>query len=153
VIVVVGVGNAYRGDDAAGLRAAHRLRDLLPAEVEVVETEEPTRVIDVLGVARTAFLVDAVSSGAAPGTVHRVDVADERLPDSLFRGSTHHFSLADTIELARVLGELPAHAVVYGIEGASFTAGDELTPSVATAVESAVAAIAKEVEECTSARS
>jgi hydrogenase maturation protease len=154
VIAVVGVGNAYRGDDAAGLRTAEVVRRALPEGVAVVTTEEePTRLLDLLADAEAAFLVDAVSSGAEPGTLHRLDVTREELPEALFRGSTHHFSLGDTIELARTLGQLPPTAIVFGIEGESFTASDELTPAVARAVEAAAAKIVAEVNACTSARS
>jgi hydrogenase maturation protease len=38
-------------------------------------------------------------------------------------------------ELARALGRLPAHLLVYGIEGGRFDAGDELSPPVVAAVE------------------
>ena len=57
--------------------------------------------------AETVWLVDAVSSGAQAGAVHRVDASEEELPARLFRASTHHFGLAEAVELARALGRLP----------------------------------------------
>jgi hydrogenase maturation protease len=146
-MIVACVGNAFRGDDGAGLEVARLLRE---RGVAVVELEmEPTRLLDLLAETDTVILVDAVSSGAAPGTVHKLDVAARPLPHGLFRGSTHHFSLADTIELARTLGRLPQRATVYAIEGGSFEAGEWLSPEVQAAAEQTADAIA-EGERCTS---
>ena len=150
---VVCIGNRWRGDDAAGLEVAELLRETLPAKVQVLEREgEPTGLMSAWDGAEAVWLVDAVSSGAEAGAVHRLDVSAEPLPAGLFRASTHHFGLADAIELARALGRLPEHTIVYGIEGARFTAGGELTPEVAAAVPGVAASIRREVGECTSKR-
>jgi hydrogenase maturation protease len=95
------------------------------------------------------WLVDAVSSGAEVGTVHRLDASASELPTELFRASTHHVGLAEAVELARALGRLPALAIVYGIEGSSFQVGEELTPAVAASVDPVAEAVRKEVAECT----
>jgi hydrogenase maturation protease len=150
---VVCVGNRWRGDDGAGLEVAKLLRGTLPEEAEVLEREgEPTALMDAWEGAEAVWLVDAVSSEAQAGTVHRVDASEEQLPATLFRASTHHFGLADAVELARALGRLPARTIVYGIEGAGFDAGAELTPGVAAAVHEVAVSIRSEVVECTSRR-
>ena len=150
---VVCVGNPWRSDDAAGLEVARRLQGTLPAGVELLEREgEPTALIDAWEGSTALWLVDAVSSGADPGTLHRLDASAHELPAELFRASTHHVGLAEAVELARALGRLPAHTVVYGIEGGSFDIGDELTPAVAGAVERAADAVRAEVVACTRRR-
>ena len=152
VVAVVGVGNAWRGDDAAGLAVARQLREE-EIGARVVEIDgEPVAIMEAWEGATAVWVVDAVSSGAAPGTVHRVDVTVRGLPRELTRASSHAFGLADSIELARALGRLPERIVVYGIEGASFAAGDGVSPEVGAAVEQVVAAVRKEVEACTSGR-
>jgi hydrogenase maturation protease len=84
-------------------------------------------------------LVDAVQSGAQPGTVHRVDASERPLPQEL-RGSTstHALGLGEAIELARALERLPRLVLVYGVEGARFDAGAELSAEVRVAVERVV---------------
>ncbi len=150
---VIGVGNPWRGDDAVGLHVARRLQERLPEGVEVLEREgEPTSLIDAWEGAGMLWLVDAVFSGASPGTVHRLDAQERELPAELFRASTHHFGLPEAVELARALGRLPEHVVVYGIEGASFDAREGLTPEVEAAAERVAAAVQEEVERCTSRR-
>jgi hydrogenase maturation protease len=147
---VVGIGNAWRRDDGAGLAVARLLAAKLPDAVDVLEREgEPTALIDALEGAQAVWLVDAVSSGAPPGTLHRLDASEQELPPALFRASTHHFGLAEAVELARTLGRLPARTVVFGIEGGSFETGDTLTPEVEAATERAAEAVREEVAECT----
>jgi hydrogenase maturation protease len=150
---VVGVGNPWRSDDAVGLVVARRLQGVLPGDVEVLERAgEPTGLIDAWEGADAVWLVDAVSSGAAAGTVHRLDASEQPLPAELFRASTHHVGLAEAVELARALDRLPRHIVLYGIEGASFEAGGDLTPEVDLAAETVARAVREEVERCTRRR-
>ena len=159
-IVVLGVGNSVRGDDGVGLAAAGRLEGLVPAGVSVVPCEqEPTRLIDAWEGACAAVIVDAVSSGAEPGALHRFDASTVPIPTGVFRSSTHAFGVGDAIELARALGRLPARVVVYGVEGGSFEAGQGLTAPVEAALDGLVRSIVADLEElarkeerCTSTR-
>jgi hydrogenase maturation protease len=147
---VVGFGNRWRGDDAVGLEVAARLEGKLPDEVEVVAREgEPTGLIDTWEPGDEVWLVDAVSSGAAPGTVHRLDASERELPAEIFRASTHHLGVPEAVELARALGRLPRRVIVYGVEGADFDAGRGITPEVAAAAEQVVEAVREEVAACT----
>jgi hydrogenase maturation protease len=144
--VVLGIGNGYRGDDGAGLAVAERLRGRLPADFELAACEqEPTRLIDAWQGAATALVVDAVGPHGSPGTLHRFDASDEPLPVHFLRSSTHAFGVGEAIELSRVLGVLPHRVLVYGIEGASFDAGEGLTEPVEAAVDRAVVAVLEDV--------
>jgi hydrogenase maturation protease len=150
---VVGIGNAWRSDDAVGLAVARLLTGTLPEGVDVLEREgEPTALIDSWEGAEEVWLVDAVSSGAPPGTLHRLDASEQELPAALFRASTHHFGLAEAVELARAVGRLPRKTIVYGIEGASFDTGETLSPEVEEAAARAAEAVREEVNECTRKR-
>lgn len=158
--VVIGVGNGYRRDDGVGLAVAARLRGRVPVGVEVVECEqEPSRLIDAWEGAESALVVDAVESGAAPGTLYRFDAGAGAIPAGIFRSSTHAFGVGEAVELARVLGRLPGRVVVYGVEGGEFAAGEGLTAPVEAAVEPAAQAmlddlerLLREEEPCTSER-
>jgi len=129
---------------------AASLAGTMPAGVELLAREgEPTSLIDAWDGADAVWLVDAVSSGAEVGTVHRLDASESELPTELFHSSTHHVGLAEAVELARALGRLPARVIVYGIEGRSFQVGEELEPAVAAAVEPVAEAVREEVAQCT----
>lgn len=146
-ILVVGTGNSWRGDDAVGLEVARALRARLPESVRVLATEaEQSSLLDEWEGCDTVLIVDAVHSDAPAGTIHRVDLNAEVVPHGVLQGSTHHFSLGDTIELARALKRLPAKALFLGIEGERFAPGEPLSPVVAAAVPAIVEEIAKEVE-------
>lgn len=145
-VVVIGVGNAWRRDDSAGLEVARRVRERAPAGVTVLETE-PTGIAGELAGVDAAFFADAVSSGMAPGTVHRLDAAADGLPRGALRASTHSVGVAEALELARALGTLPARVVVFGVEGRDFSAGEGLSPEVERGVAEAVEAVLREALE------
>ena len=121
--LVIGVGNPWRRDDAAGLLVASLAGG-------VRHEGEATELVDRLTGEDDVVIVDAAASGAAPGTVTRFDASAAPLPEHTLRSSTHAFGVADAIELARSLGRLPARIEVYGIEGADFSVGDGVTPEV-----------------------
>jgi hydrogenase maturation protease len=151
-VVVVGVGNELRGDDAVGLAVAARLRVRAAEGVTVVECEqEPTRLLDAWSGADVAFVVDAAASGEPPGTIHRFDASTEPVPARVFRSSTHAFGVGDAVELARALGRLPGRIVVFGVEGGDFTAGAPLSAEVVAAVDLVVRQLEEELR-CTNGR-
>ena len=81
------------------------------------------------------ILVDAVDSGAPPGTVHRIDAADPGVGAVPSHGSTHALGVAEAIALGRALGQLPARLTLFGIEGGRFNAGGNLSPEVELATQ------------------
>jgi len=131
-VLVLGIGNRYRRDDGVGPVVADRLAEAgLPCRELSGEGAE---LMDAWRDAPHVILVDAASSGVAPGTVHRFDALAATVPTGLFHYSSHQFSVAEAIEMARVLGRLPRRMAVYGIEGKDFSYGVGLTPAVERAV-------------------
>jgi hydrogenase maturation protease len=146
-LVVVGVGNALRGDDAAGLAVAELVRSRVSDDVVVkVCEQEPSRLVDAWEGAAAAVVVDAASSAAEPGTVHRIDASAGEVPARVFRSSTHAFGVGDVVELARALGRLPERVIVYGIEGGDFAAGTGLSEPVTAALPGVVESVVSDVE-------
>lgn len=116
--------------------------------------DEPTRLLDEWADLDTLVVVDAVSTGAPAGTLHRVESVDTPLPRDVRLASTHAVGVAEALELGRTLGRAPRRVVVLGVEGARFGMGDEITPEVAAALDTLVAAALRELGEeapCTSA--
>ena len=135
--LVIGVGNPLRGDDAAGLRAAQLVKS---ARVE--EVVDCSDLMTMWGEDDSVIVIDAMVSGAAPGTVRRYDGLTQNLPARAF-ASTHAFGLAEAVEMSRVLGRLPRALTVFGIEAASFEQGSGLSPDV----ERAAREVASMVDE------
>ena len=145
-MLILGAGNAFRRDDAAGLHAARRLRARTPAGVAVVELEgDLTAAVEAWKGHDAVVVIDAVCSGARPGAILRLEVHARPVPAGLSRSSTHAFGVAEAVELARALGTLPPQAIVYGIEGKSFAAGEGLSPEVESAVGEVVERVLAEV--------
>lgn len=135
---MIGFGNRWRGDDAAGLVVAEHLRARLGGVTVLACERVPADLFDLWLPATRVVLVDAARGGGAPGTVHRFDARATPLPCELLRVSTHTGGVAEAVELARALSSLPAELVVYGIEGASFETGAPLSAEVARAVDEVV---------------
>jgi hydrogenase maturation protease len=147
-VVVIGIGNRYRSDDAAGLEAARRIAGAAPDGVAVIELEgEPMSLLDAWGEAETVYVVDAVSSGGEPGTVYRFDSRIESPPAQFCHRGTHAFSVADVVELARALDRLPRRLIAFGIEGGAFGAGLEVSPEAERGVRDVAGRLLSELRE------
>jgi hydrogenase maturation protease len=126
--LVIGIGNPLRGDDGAGRVVGQRLHDLNIPRLQVREHEgETTWLLEAWEGADTVFVVDAVSSAAAPGTIYRLDATHQSLQRQSFPDSSHSFGLHEAVELARAWNRLPRKLIVYGIVGRSFELGGELS--------------------------
>jgi len=144
--IFVGVGNPFRSDDGVGIAVLHFIRSRIPSDVKVLEeTGDGTELLEVCRTADHVILVDAVQSGAPPGTIHRIDARVEKLPSWFSRSSTHAFGVAEAIELVRTMQELPASIVIYGIEGFDFSAGTELSPEVTQVLPKVAAQVLREI--------
>ena len=147
-VLVIGVGNDYRGDDAVGLAVARRLRESPLLRVDVIEaTGEGGRLIEAWTGYGAVVIVDAMRSTAAAGTVRRVDVTSEPAPAYFSHRSTHAIGVIDAVEMARAMGRLPGPVVLFGIEGAHYDAGTDLSPQVAAAVPAAVEVVGREARQ------
>jgi hydrogenase maturation protease len=150
--LIIGLGNEYRSDDAVGRVVAQKLRAESLDGVRILEeTGEGATLIEAWRGADLVILIDAVHSGANPGTVYRIDAHAEEIPRSLFHYSTHAFSIAEAVELARALGQLPPRLVIFGIEGKNYESGVGLSPEIETAAEETACRV--KVELCTSSHS
>jgi hydrogenase maturation protease len=145
-ILIVGIGNPYRGDDAAGPIALRRLGERAIEGVAFrEESGEGAALMESWKGYNRTILLDAVSSEAPPGTIHRFDAGTGPLPRQPFRHSTHAFGLVEAVELARAMGRLPERLIVYGIEGKDFKAGEKLSPEVERSIESLVDRVVEEI--------
>jgi hydrogenase maturation protease len=143
-ILVAGIGNELRGDDAAGLLAARAIRSLRLDNVDVEEhsgdvvalAESMARYADVV-------IVDAVVSSAPPGTVRELN------PDGAVtraRSSSHGLRVSEALALARALGATPRVRLI-GIEGSQFALGSKPCTAVAGAAREVAERFASQLEE------
>lgn len=145
-VVVIGVGNEFRRDDAAGPEVVARLRGHVPDGVELfVNDGEPTALIEAWAGAVLAVVVDAVHAHPGePGRLHRLVLeGGSRTPDSPV--SSHGLGLGEAIGLARALGRMPERLIVHAVEAADTAQGTGLTPAVTTVVPHLVAAVLRDL--------
>lgn len=145
-IVVVGVGNPTRGDDAIGRLIAKALAAKQLTDIRVFECEgQATHVLEVLAGAEAVIMIDACQSGASVGTIHRYEAAQRPIPAAIENVSSHGFGLAAALELARSFRQLPSYCVVFAVEGEDFTHGAPLSAQVAAQFDELVARVEQEI--------
>lgn len=142
-IVLLGVGNPLMGDDGIGLALLGRLAERGPWPPGTMLVDGGTWGMNLLPVIEDAthlVLLDAVRTGAAPGTV--VVLEREALPRALaHKLSPHQIDLKEVLALAALRGTLPPHAAAVGIEPERVDWGTELSASVAARLDDAVEAV------------
>lgn len=151
-ILLVGIGQSLRGDDAAGLEAVRLWQETYLAYNPAVQVEfcelPGLGLLDLLAGAATAILVDAVASGAAPGTIHRLD--REQLA-AFVQGSNsaHGWGVAETLALGSQLDPqvLPGKIILIGIEARQMELGAGLSGEVKNALAEAARVIQDEIEK------
>ncbi len=146
-ILVIGIGNRFRNDDGLGLVVAGKLKGRVPDNVEVAEcADDGTNLVERWSGFTFVIAIDALSSGAPPGTIERIDLRTDAIPSEKFHCSTHAFGLSASVELARSLGTLPEQLVIYGIEGVDFAMGEVLSPVVRESADRVVSLIQNEIK-------
>ncbi|HEX2064487.1 MAG TPA: hydrogenase maturation protease [Acidimicrobiales bacterium] len=155
-ILIAGVGNVLRTDDAFGVEVAHRLEAMeLPEDVRVVETGiGGIALVQELQEGYDALIVaDAVDRDRQPGTLMLID------PDIVdvhaLTLDQRHDLLADmhlatperALMLARALGVLPERVLMVGCQPTDADAvGQGMSDAVAAAVDVAVEEILRQVQ-------
>ena len=158
-VLVAGVGNKLRADDAFGVEVAHRLMAMdLPEEVKVVETgiggialvQELQEGYDAL------VVVDCVDRGRPPGHVMLI-LLDVPHVDDMEWGERYDF-LADVhlatperaLIMSKALGVLPDNTLMVGCQPVDAeTPGIPMSAEVAAAVEVAVTEVVRHIGELT----
>lgn len=138
-MLIIGIGHALRGDDAAGPRAVEELAKR-GFETRILDGEG-ARLIDAWESRDRVIVIDAMIAGGEPGTIRIIEAAKTPVQAGLFRYSSHAFGLAEAVETSRALGNLPSRLTIYGIEGGDFSLGAPIGDAVAAAVERVIATI------------
>ena len=154
MIIVVGIGQRFRGDDEAGLAAVHLwvdtyrpVRSDMDLRVEFAESPG-VGLLNLLVGADKALLVDAVQSGARPGTLHLLDETDL---GAFLDGaaSAHGWGVAETLALGRKVDpdSMPECITLIGIEVGQVELGRGISPDVSLALTKAAKLIQETVDK------
>jgi len=142
-VVVVGVGNTLRGDDAAGSLIARRLTGAARARVIDAQEVPESYLGQVTGAGPNAVvLIDAVDLGAKPGSVALLEKDDV----ALYFPSTHRLPLSLVMEF--VQRETGADVFVLAVQPRRVDFG----APVSDEVEASVSLLAEMLDEVLSGR-
>ena len=140
--LVIGLGNPIVSDDSVGLRVVQRLKAILANRDDVDVTEDyrgGLRLMERMIGYERAIVVDAIRTGAEPGTIHHL--APDSVPTQR-SASAHDVNLPTALAFGRRTGvHLPADRDIrlVGIEAVDVASiSDRCTPSVEAAIPRAV---------------
>jgi len=140
LVLVLGLGSPLQGDDGIGPAALARLaaRYAFDEEVELLDGgTSGLALLPLLEGAERVLVLDAVRSGAKPGT--RTTLRGDGVPRRLAtRLSPHQIDLAEVLALAELRGRPPKDLVVLGIEPERVETRAELSPPVAASLDALV---------------
>jgi hydrogenase maturation protease len=146
--IILGLGNALRGDDGIGPAVIEWLdRQTLPPGVETIDggTSGLDIVSILMGRAR-AIIVDAADVGRAPGWWVRFTPEEAQLQDNATTLSLHSAGLAEAVALGAALNVLPPTIVIYGVQPQNLDWSAQLSAEVHAAVAEVGQAILRELK-------
>ena len=137
---VVGCGNAYAGDDGAGLEIVRRLREQWDGSCELLDRPQAgLELLDCMQGADVILFVDAVSSGAPPGTLHLVPLPSTDLETrGLGALSSHGWGLAEALSLMSALGWKTPRLFLLGVEIGTLAPDEPRSEAVEAAIRTVV---------------
>jgi hydrogenase maturation protease len=132
-VVIIGIGDERKRDDAAGLMIARELKErTLPDSVRVeVAGEEGIDLVASMDGASRAIILAALALGDEPGTVHALSPGDAEARADYVSGPGE-VALIDALELSRMRGG--PDVLIVGIEPAEIVPGQTLHPEVQASV-------------------
>lgn len=140
--LILGLGNPLLTDDSVGLRVVQELKPLLAGREDIQVDEDywgGLRLMERLVGFDRAIVIDAIRTGAPPGTIHELSV--DSIPTQ-HSASGHDVNLPTALALGRQTGaHLPAseNILLVGIEAEDIiTFSEDCTPQVQAAIPRAV---------------
>ncbi|HYA63261.1 MAG TPA: hydrogenase maturation protease [Candidatus Sulfotelmatobacter sp.] len=136
--IIIGIGNPLLTDDSVGIKVVRSLGKWARAKKDVVAREfcaGGIRLMEELIGYKKAVIIDAmVTRGGEPGAVSTLQLSELMKTRNTY--STHDASLAEALELGKLLGlQLPDDIKIWAIEAGDVgTYSEGLTKKVQAAV-------------------
>ncbi|MCX7117338.1 MAG: hydrogenase maturation protease [Legionellales bacterium] len=131
---VLGIGSPF-GDDQLGwevvklLQRRPTLYHYTQEQLHMACSDRPgMHLLELMRPAQTVFLIDAIKTGAALGTLHRFQNKEiEGIGDTL---STHALGISEAMKIGASLQILPQKIILYGVEIGDVLFQFELSESI-----------------------
>jgi hydrogenase maturation protease len=151
---IVAVGNPIMGDDGVGARVVEELQqsdvgdrpDLTMANAATTAFFA----LEAMSGCDRAIVIDAISTGADPGTVHRYRFVDGAFAGEIPEMTMHDFSFAEALQAGREAYDIPGEVLIFGVEPARIEMSMELSDSVEQTVPTLIEHIRDELPETVS---
>ena len=146
-ILVLGIGNLVMTDDGIGVRVVQLIEERYRFPAEVTVLDGGTLGLDLLPrieEAQRLIIVDAVETGAPPGTLVRL--TGEEIPLALeTKLSPHQMGLKDLLAVSTLLGQAPQETVLWGVQPESIGMELRLSAPVQAQLEPLVGKVLEEL--------
>jgi hydrogenase maturation protease len=142
---IIGIGNDFRSDDAAGLLVARKLKELYP-DFDIIESDGNG--VDLLSIFQEYDKVIIIDAAIADnpedvGQIKEIKVTPDFNFSDLKIYSSHSFSLLEALKMGKQLSILPEELYLYLILSKNFSFGQEISPEVKVAIEKILDIICK----------
>jgi hydrogenase maturation protease len=146
-VLVLGVGNVLLEDEGLGVRALEVLQRRYRAPPGLEWLDGGTTgmgLLDIISDCEHLLVLDAVQTGAAPGTL--VKMTNQEVPVYFgLRVTPHQLGLSDVLATLELTGEQPDSVTVLGLVPESMELSLELSAGIQSRLEALVAAAADEL--------
>ncbi|SFG59922.1 hydrogenase maturation protease [Neptunomonas qingdaonensis] len=157
--LIISIGNRYRCDDGVGPYTLDLLQLVLGESSDFIENiGDTSALLDIWQDRDKVVLIDACYADDTDdknlGQIFRLDGLNESLPADNPVSSNHAISIANAIELGKLLHQLPQSLTIYSISGNNFSQGEAISPPLLIAAQHLVSLISDELntgmKACTS---
>jgi len=148
-IRVIAMGRELRGDDAAALMLADRLRKKPIDEVEILcSGGDVVELVNLFQGQDAVIVLDAYEAGSGDPPVMRLDANEDSLP-SAPACSSHGLGVAEAVAMAREMRLLPATLIIIAIAGYAFATGSPPSAGIKERLRAAEHLLREELERMT----
>jgi hydrogenase maturation protease len=147
-VLVYGIGNPYRCDDAVGIRVAEQLaKKIKKSNIDVKwGSIDGVAILDeIVGYDRVIFVDSVKTEKGDPGNIYKIDPASFK---SFHSFSSHGINFITAIEFGKKFDlKMPEQTDIYAMEIEDNTSfSEECTPRVAEAIPKMVETIIEEIK-------
>lgn len=152
-LLILGIGNTIRGDDAIGIFCVRRLKESLKdlKEVEIKECEESgVGLLNLLEGYRKIIIIDGITTGRRKvGYIYKFSKKEIMNSSGVY--SSHNLGLATIFKLAEMLNlEISEDISIYAIEiKKNFSFHEGISSSLERALERVESLVKKEIRNYT----
>lgn len=142
-VAVVGVGNEIMADDGIGPHVVRRLEETPIGESDAVRLVNAGTTgflaLEALSGCEHALVIDAMQTGAAPGTIHEFRCVEGTFEGDVPDMTMHDISFTEALAYGRGVYDLPDEIRVLGVEPAAIEpaveVSDELDETIPDIIE------------------